>query len=125
MQQALNRGTSTNPFCGPVALALLMNKSLDEIDKILSEKLGTNVQKGLFYPLMLQILSEHRFGYLETKKRVFAKSPDDGNYLIVFKAHFGVFKAGIYYDNANPNGVFRSIAGRVDKVYQIFEIPKF
>lgn len=123
--QTLNRGASTNPFCGPAALALLMNKPLDEVDKILSKKLGTSVQKSLFYPLMLQILNEHRFGYLETKKRVFARSPDDGNYLVVFKHHFGVFKAGIYYDNSNPNGIYRSIADRVEKVYQIFEIPKF
>lgn len=33
----------------------------------------------------------------------------------------GVYKAGIYYDNTNPNGISVSIAGRVEKVYQIFE----
>ena len=117
--ESLQRGTSTNPYCGPAALALLMNKPLDEVDEILKEKLGTSIQKGLFYPLMLQILQEQGYKYHLTTKRTFVKSENDGNYLIVFKEHFGVAKKGFYYDNSMPRGTEHFPRLRIERVYQV------
>jgi hypothetical protein len=120
--EPLIRGTSKNPFCGPAALALLLNRPLDGIDSLLKEKLGSSIQKGIFYPLVIQILEEQGCKVkqraittfdIKTAKRL------DQLYLICYKEHFGVSKFGFYHDNQFPNGTEHYPRLRIEKVFEV------
>jgi hypothetical protein len=101
--KGLDKGTSNNPYCGPAALALLLDKPLHEIDKILEPLLGSNVQRELFYPEVLLVLKEQGLAFSQVGFYTATKA--GGNFLICWKGHFGVMKNGIYFDNGYPDGI--------------------
>lgn len=117
--EPLIKGTSTNPFCGPAALALILNQPLDYVDQLLTEKLGTSIQRGLFYPDIFPILEKSKCRFKAAGRRVILLR-DKGIYLIFYKGHCGVLKDKIYYDNSFPEGNLTIPSKRIEKVFQIW-----
>lgn len=117
--EPLIKGTSTNPFCGPAAIALCLNQPLDYVDQLLSYLLGDSVQRGIFYPEVLKVLQSQGCEFKEISYRLL-KFREKGIYLISFKTHFGVMKDRIYYDNQHGNGSVVMPKMRVEKVFQIW-----
>jgi hypothetical protein len=113
--EPLIKGTSKNEFCGPAALALLLNRPLDEVDNLLKVHFGTSIRRGLFYPEVLQILQENGCKVHLTTQRTFGPEL----FLIVYKRHFGVSKYGLYFDNAVPLGSEHYPRLRINRVYKV------
>jgi hypothetical protein len=119
----LDRGTSTNPFCGPVALALLLERPLNEIDKLLEPILGTEVKRGIFYPEILKILVEQGYSYSQVPA-TFPSRARAGLFLICFQGHVGVIKNQIYFDNQIPSGIIAMSYQSSYALKTAFEIKK-
>lgn len=116
--EPLIQGTSKNPFCGPTALALLLNWPLDKVDSLLKELYGTSIQRGLFYPEVLQVLEEQGCKVKIRSKATFLNDKN-GLYLICYKRHFGTVKNGLYYDNSFPLGTTEYPRLWIEKVFEV------
>lgn len=90
----LKRSENDNKFCVPSALALILDIPVSESVALIKEELGDIEITGVFYPVILNIITQKGWTYklapFTTKHHIF---------LIVFKGHVGVYREGLYYDN--------------------------
>lgn len=109
---------TSNPYCVPAALALLLDTTVDEACTLIKEELGDVGITGVFYPVILKKLAEH--GYQWKELLVPRKLPATGNFLLCFKGHVGVWIDGTYYDNMNPQGVAKCLPKqRITGLYEV------
>lgn len=94
---------TSNRFCVPAALALLLDTTVDVATNLIRQDLGDQPIIGVYYPLILKHLSKAGFIYQEVKKLEPA-----GKFLVRFNGHVGVFIDGTYFDNCHPNGYANS-----------------
>lgn len=112
-QVKLKRSPTSNPFCVPAALALLLNIHVDEAVKLLKEDIGDQPITGVFYPLILKNIQLRGFTYREKRWNGL------GTYLFVFRGHVGVLIDNVYYDNQIPGGTEVLPNRRIEKCFRI------
>lgn len=108
-----------NIYCGPAALSAITGLSVKECCKLIENEIGDQPIEGIYYPLLLKILTDLDYNFERTNfDKGFYRS---GVFLICFKKHFGVLDNGIYYDNHYPFGESFSykFGGKVETIWEI------
>lgn len=101
----LRRNTNSNTFCVPAAVALISGQHVDDVIKMIQEDLGDRPITGLFYPMGLKYLEKLGFKYERVNTNNPAALDVESTYYLCLRGHAAVIHEGLYYDNANPNGV--------------------
>lgn len=105
----LKTTSTSNPYCVPSALALLLDTDVDTACNLIREELGEQAIAGIFYPVILKKLHEAGFRWKELSPSAvkLLHKNKAGRFLLCFKGHVGVMLDGTYYDNQHPAGISR------------------
>ena len=128
----LKRSSSSNPFCVPAALALMLDIHVDKACELLRQDLGDQGISGIFYPKALQILGQQGYTYYEAfgnvvswdRVRTFAKNYPTQTLFVIFQGHVGVIHNQMYYDNSHPTGIALGMYNHYRRAMKVFLIER-
>ena len=124
---------STNKYCVPTALAILMGTSIEVACAHIRNHLGEQPITGIYHPIILRILRDN--GY-EVREKILVNECrtslirlvrliSSSTWLVILHGHVLVYKNGMVFDNAFPTGVLTEFYPlRSAKVEGLFLITK-